>query len=266
MTIFDFSDYKKFLSFKIKDNVAWVGYKGKLAKAAGCQRAYLSQVLNSHVHLTPEHALGLTSFWSLKDRECDFFLELVNLARAGTVELKKHIQNKMALMIDSQKTVSGRISKPKIASFQLQAKYYSSWHYSAIHILLTISKFNTVSAIAERLSLSENIVANGLGTLSQMALATKENGIWKSIGFDLHLPQNSPFTTMNHQNWRLKALLNSQREIIDGIHFTSVYSLSETDFSTLKEILLQFIAESREKALNSKEEDVFSFSCDLFRV
>ncbi|MFX6794117.1 hypothetical protein ABTH15_20060, partial [Acinetobacter baumannii] len=76
-------DYKQFLLLQVAAHAGEYGYKSKLAVAAGCQKSFFSQVLNAHVHRTPEHALGLARFWKLNRLERDYFLELVNHARAG---------------------------------------------------------------------------------------------------------------------------------------------------------------------------------------
>jgi len=61
--VFNHLDYKDFLKIQIEENHEAYGYKSRLAKAANCQKSFLSQVLNSHIHLTPEHAVGLCQFW-----------------------------------------------------------------------------------------------------------------------------------------------------------------------------------------------------------
>jgi uncharacterized protein (TIGR02147 family) len=266
MSAFQHQDYKNVLREKIHENQGVSGYKGKLAEAAGCQRAYLSQVLSSHVQLTPDHAAGLALFWGLSALERDYFMELVNHARAATPALRRLIESRLEVMKDKQNSVSGRIGKPRIESIQLQSQYYSSWHYSAIHILITIAKYRTPSAIAERLSLSEDIVAAALTVLEQMGLAKRAKGGWIPVSFDLHLPKNSPLTNVNHMNWRTRAVQNAQRDGTDAVHFTAVYSLSEKDFQLLRTRMLQFISETRDVALSSSEEDLVSFTCDYFRV
>jgi uncharacterized protein (TIGR02147 family) len=266
MTTFEFTDYKSFLKNKICENSGVFGYKGKLANAAGCHRAYLSQVLNSHIHLTPDHAAGLALFWSLGRVERDYFLEMVNHARAATPTLRKMIDEKLALLKAKNTTVSGRIKKPKIESPMLQMKYYSSWHYSAIHIILTVSKFRNISVIAERLGISKSAVSAALTTLALGGLVEKKGENWVPTSYDLHLPNQSPLGSNNHLNWRGRAIQDSQNTDSDGVHFTAVYSLSEKDFQKIRNLLLELVSKTRETALASNEEDVFSFCCDLFRV
>ncbi len=235
--------------------------------AAGCQRAYLSQVLNSEVHLTPDHAAGLAEYFGGSSNERDYFLELVNHARAGGPILKKIIQERLRKLKAKNESVTGRLSKPKIDKSDFQIMYYSSWYFSAIHILITISKFRTISAIAERLNLSRNIVSSALLFLAEAGLAEKRGESWNAISFDLHLPSNSPLSSINHHNWRAQAVQKSrQASGSDNIHFTAVYSLSQKDFLKLRTRILDIVSESREIALKSAEEDLFSVCFDAFSV
>jgi uncharacterized protein (TIGR02147 family) len=266
MKAFDFENYKDFLKWQISANINISGYKGQLAQAAGCQRAYLSQILNSHVHLTPDQAVGLAEFWLLQNPERDYFLELVNLDRAGTQALKNIILERLRSLKRSVDTVTGRIRKSGIETEALQAQYYGSWHYSAIHILLTVSTYRSIPKIAERLNLSKSTVMAALLVLEKIGLVAKKGEIWQPVSFDLHLPKNSPLNSNNHMNWRVQAIQKSQNIDSDEIHFTSVYSLSEKDFRKLRKQILQLISDSRETALASEEQDIFSFCCDFFRI
>lgn len=265
MGLFRARDYREVIRQKTEENKGIHGYKGRLAQAAGCQRAYLSQVLAGSVQLTPDHAAGLAQFWRLEPVERDYFLELVNLARAATPTLRRLIESRLETLKISQESVSGRIKKPKIESVQLQSRYYSAWYYSAIHILITIANFRTIGAIAKRLKLSEDTVGAALSTLEQMNLAKREKEIWLPVSFDLHLPSQSPLNSINHLNWRLRAVEDSQKQVEESVHFTAVYSMSEKDIEDLKSRILQLISNSREIALKSAEKELVSMTIDLFR-
>ncbi len=266
MKVFDFENYKDFIKWQIGENTNISGYKGQLAQAAGCQRAYISQVLGSHVHLTPDQAVGLAEFWLLQNSERDYFLELVNIDRAGTMALKKIIMDRLRNLKSSNDTVTGRIRKPSIEVAALQAQYYGSWHYSAIHILLTVSNYRTIPKIAERLNLSKSTVMAALVVLEKIGLVVKMGEAWQAVSFDLHLPKGSPLNSNNHMNWRVQAIQSSHVFDSNDIHFSSVYSMSEMDFRKLRKQILQLISDSREIALASDAQDVFSFCCDFFRV
>ena len=96
MNVYEASAYKEFLNSKIQAFRSVKGYKTQLAKAAGFSPSFLSQVIHGHIELTPEHAIRLARFWELDAFETDYFMLLVDSARAGSIALREHLAVKMA--------------------------------------------------------------------------------------------------------------------------------------------------------------------------
>jgi uncharacterized protein (TIGR02147 family) len=268
MTIFRYQDYKKFLIDQIEQNSSIYGYKTKLAEAAGCQPSFLSQVIGSHVHLTPEHAVAIAKFWKLNQKERDFFVQLVGLARAGTRELQDYLRSKLEEMRKDQEHLGKRFAQKQIPLEDSAATiYYSSWHYSAIHILLTIPAFRETKSIAKRLSLQEPFIEQALGVLSQLGLVQKSSkGNWTTTEKSVHLPQESVLNSINNGNWRQRAMEDSIQRRGESVHYTGVYSMSRTDFQQLKDLTLELIDRSRQLVISSSEEELACFTCDIFKV
>ena len=89
--IFEYTDYKAFLESWIASRPqGGRGIKSKMAQAMRCQLAYLSQVLNGPAHLSLEQAEALNGILDHSHEEGDFFLLLLQRARAGTPGLRKH--------------------------------------------------------------------------------------------------------------------------------------------------------------------------------
>ena len=51
-TIYNFKKYKEFMKYELRNRQPSRGLKAKLAKVAGVQSAYISQVLNGAANLT----------------------------------------------------------------------------------------------------------------------------------------------------------------------------------------------------------------------
>src|ERR1700722_8117600 len=116
MNLFENTDYKDVLHTQIAANRDRRGYRSELAQAAGCQLSFLSQALHSHVHLTPDHAAGLATFWGFDHDERDYFLELVNLARAGSQVLKKILLKRLEEIKDRHENLARRYKKKDAVS------------------------------------------------------------------------------------------------------------------------------------------------------
>ena len=70
------NNYKKFIKEQVNKNKSIKGYQSKLADEIGCQRAYLSRVINGEQHFTLEHGVKAAEFWGLSATETDYFLNL----------------------------------------------------------------------------------------------------------------------------------------------------------------------------------------------
>jgi uncharacterized protein (TIGR02147 family) len=265
--LYDSNDYKSFLRHKIFENRSVRGYKTRLARAAGCQKSFLSQVLNSHVHLTPDHAAGLCRLWKLEADEASYFLDLVAYARAATPALKGFIEQRLQQVRQQHKQVASRYANSKQLPLENLAEYYTSWHVAAVHVLMSVPGYSRSDALARRLKLSQESVNSTLKLLERMKLAQEQkNGEWKVLQHDLFLPRASPLVKSYHTAWRHKAAVQLQNEEPDALHFTTLYALSRADAMKIRNMVLEMIESTRKVMLPSKEEEMICLCCDLFRV
>ena len=81
--MFDLDDYKAVLRTQIDRNRSVRGYQKKLSEACRCHTSFISQVINSHLHLTPDHAADMCVFWGFNDLQTDYYSTLVEYNRAS---------------------------------------------------------------------------------------------------------------------------------------------------------------------------------------
>lgn len=265
----EFENYLEIINEKINENQGIRGYRTLLAKGAGCQPSYLSQVFAGTVHLTPDHAAGLAVFWNFSVIDSEYFTSLVNKARASTPALKELIGNRLQELRIKSARVEDKIDDPRIDSHREQALYYSHWMYSAVHMIVSIAGYQTESAISERLSLPVSVVSECLNSLELMGLVGKREdtkSAWIIKQWALHNPKDHPVSWLHHANWRHRALMDLQLGESDSIHYTSLYTLSKSDLIKLTGMTSRFIQNTRELIGPSNEEQLVSFSIDLFQV
>jgi hypothetical protein len=166
----------------------------------------------------------------------------------------------------AQEDLSRRLKQGAIRSEEKEMLYYSSWHWSAIHIIVSIPRYQTAGAIAGRLSLPEPFVVSCLDTLEGFGLVTRHKNTWKIATGGIHLAKTSPMNATQHRNWRERAVLQSQRPDDDGLHYTVVQSVSRQDFEKIKVQLLAAVDQYAATANASREEELVCFACDFFRV
>ncbi|WP_408098897.1 TIGR02147 family protein [Peredibacter sp. HCB2-198] len=264
MEIFSFDDYKDY----IKSVLASKGHGSRLlfAEALNCQSAYITRVLNHDAHLSLEQAVDASAFFELTQDEEDFFLLLVQFAKAGTKRLKDMSRKKIKEIREKRALLSNRINIKDELDEVMQAKYYSKWYYAAIHILITIPEYRDKKSISSYLGLPMSVVNEATDFLIETGLIAASKEGFNSGKGRIFLKGDSPFITQHHENWRMRAIENINLSGKNNIHFSSVYSLSKKDFEQIKEKLLTHLQEVREIVRPSKEEELCVLTLDFFSL
>jgi len=262
MNIYEYKDYASYIEAIVQQG-SW-GIHSQIAKAANCQASYLSQVIRGKAHLTPDHVIGIANHLKLSVDETEFFLKLVEYEKAGPL-LKKFIQQRLNEMKKNRNDLAIRYQAPSLADSEALLRYYSSWHWSAIHILVSAG-FNTLERLSLRIQLPIDVIRSTLLSLEQMGLVKQQNGVWIELDKSIHLPKDSHLTGLNHWNWRQRAIQDAQLQNNSSLHYSSVQSLSHSDFQKIKEMILKLIDQSRNLIKDSPGEDGFCFNCDFFQI
>jgi uncharacterized protein (TIGR02147 family) len=226
-SLFNYHDYKDFLKMKINSPEGARGYIRKLAAAASCQTSYLSTVLHSYHHLTPDHACGLCQFWNFTESETDYFLLLVDYSRCGTVILRDRLKRKIKSIQTERENLSKRLDRQSLPAAIDEAVYYSSWVWSALHILTSINEYQSVESIANRLQLPPEYVLTCLTKLEKLELVKNVKQKWIHSSASIHIPRESPLVAIHHNNWRQKAVLHSQMFHVD-LPQNQIFTISQT--------------------------------------
>ncbi|HVK60338.1 MAG TPA: TIGR02147 family protein [Bdellovibrionales bacterium] len=265
-TVFEFKDYKAYLKDVLKTKTPKWGSISRMAEAAGCQRAYLSRVLNSEVHITPDHAFGIAAFLRLSEAESDFFLLLVDQERASSAAYRVRVNEKISRMRREHDDLQKRVNRPSVAHELKEFTYYSSWLFSALHIIVSIPELQTTAAIARRLQLPEAVVLDGLKQLEEWSFVVQQRDKWKFGSSEIHIPKNSPLVALHHANWRQRAVLDAQNWRSNGIHFSVVQSIDASAWDEIRRRVIDLIEEASRIAGPSKSEKLVCFTTDFFEV
>lgn len=267
--IFTYKDYKKYLAETIKSYQPQHGAVTRMAQAAGCQRSYLSQVLNGSAHLVPDHIFGIARFLGLREVERDYLLLLLEKDRAATLNYREYVQTKIDRLRRENLRVKAAINAKIIETPNLEKllSYYSSWVKMAVHTIVSIPQYQTPEAIANRLQLSVAQVNDCLNELKGLGFVTFKGGRWQYANGSSHISSESPLSALNHNNWRQRsATIFPQSSLNGGVHYTSVFSLSKDDFTELRSKILDWIQTSRQLIEPSPCEELVCLSMDCFAV
>jgi uncharacterized protein (TIGR02147 family) len=254
-SIFDYRDYKSYLSDRSIESGLRSGFKSGLANACGCNSACISNVLRGNAHLSAEQANSASFYLKLTPDEMHYFLLILQRARAGTTSLRAYFD------VQKRLGMKERLSKSD------QAKYYGSWFYAAVHVALSIPRLSrSEEALAEYLGLSIATVKKTLDFLVTTGLAVYSSGRYTIGERHLHLGKNSENIKKHHQNWRIKVLHSLENDGEQELHYSSAVTLSRDDAFKVREILLSAIKNSVDLIVKSPEEDVFALIVDFIAL
>jgi len=265
--VFELDQYKDILVKKIESNRDVRGYQKKIATACGCHTSFISQVVNSHLHLTPDHAANLCHFWGLTELESEYFSNLVDLERSSSVVLQKKIKSRISTLKKRNKTLSERLVVDT-ESEENSAKeyYYSSWQIMAIHVCCSLPKKNTASNISDRLKLPIEFVNRTLNELCQRGYLDELDDGYHVTDKDLHLKSDSSLVCNHHRNWRSFAMSKFGEDSQESIHYSTLFAMSRADYNKLQQMMIDFINDSRDIVKSSKEEELYYLNLDFALV
>jgi uncharacterized protein (TIGR02147 family) len=266
-SIFEFAGYKPYLEHRVGSRKQRSGLKSEMAQALECQPTYISQVLHGNAHFSLEQADRLNHFLAHSKEEAAFLFLLVQKDRAGTVSLRKHFDEQIANSLKNRMVLTERLGKKNQLSSEDQTRYYSTWHYAAIHIALTIPDLQNNRALADYFKLPLQKVNSTLDFLAKTGLAKSlGNGRYEAGVLTIRVGNDSPNIFRHHSNWRQMANESLDREEMDELHYSGVMSISHKDANRLKDRILEFLKETQDFVRDSKEEELYSFCIDLFSL
>lgn len=266
-SVFEYLDYKYYLSEKITQLASEdKGLRRRLCEYVQCQTSYLSQVLNGQPDFTLEQAMRLNQFLLHDSSESRFFICLVEKSRAGSVDLKQFFHEQLVELRKIRFNLKKRLKETEEVTEKDQHRYYSAWFYSGIYVMLSIPKYQSIQAIARRLNLPEQLVAEVIHFLEGSGLIEKKAGTYRVTKKRLHLERESAFIQRHHINWRSQALQSAEKNLVEDMHFSSVIALSAKDFEEVKEVFLAAIEKARVIIKPSPEEEVMAITLDVFKL
>jgi uncharacterized protein (TIGR02147 family) len=215
---------------------------------------------------SPEQAEALARFFSLRHDEVDYFLLLVEWARAGTPQLREVVDRRLKKCGDQYRDLKTRVKTQGKIRSEDQATYYSSWHYQAIRTVATLPDSKTAPKIARRLGLPIERVTEVLSFLLSKGLIKEDKDGYVRIGPALHLGSDSPMINQLHTNWRLHTVTHLERKNPEDLHYSGVITLSHTDFQRVREIWVKSLLKSHEIIEPSADERICAMTLDFYEL
>jgi uncharacterized protein (TIGR02147 family) len=254
MKIFEFDDYREFIRFRVESSPRkGHGQYRKIADFLAIPTSLVSQIMSGVRELNLESAALLIEYFTLTELEADYFLNLVELARAGNEPLRLRIRARLKEAREKGSQIKQRIRHERELSNEESQQFYSQWFYSGVRLMTSIPGMNTPDRIAAALKLQPNAVAKVLEFLSTTGLCIEREGEFFLGPQSTHVSNDSPIVLRHHMNWRVKTLAQLTHPKPHEMIFTGPVTLSNEARMEVKQRLLQLIAEWGEIVDASKE-------------
>lgn len=265
-SLFDFTDYRSYLLKALPTRGDGRGSRTRLAAKLGVQKGFISSILCGRAHLSLEQALRTSQVLAHLPDERDYFLLLVQKSRAGSKDLETHYADKIRQIAEQRRQIQGRIRVKNSLSDSDQVLYYSTWHYTAIHMCLCVPTLQTAPAISQRLGIPQSRVSEVLEFFVKTGVARQSGASYRAGPTRLHIGENSPHVNRHHTHWRMKAIQSLDEQGSEDLHYSSVMSISKETMRKLREILLSAIQQTEPEIQAAKDEEVVCLALDLFEL
>lgn len=206
----------------------------------------------------------LCRYLGLNEIESDFLLTLIKVERAGSIILKEYYIQKLKTLKEKSLDLKERVSSDRILTDYEKSVFYSSYIYSGVRLTASIGDGLSLTEVAERFQLSREKAAEILNFLATTNLIKEREGRFVLGTQHTHIERGSPFLSKHHQNWRIRALEQTERTTDRELQFTGPVSISRKDFDSVRELLVEVIAKSIDKVKASDPEDVACLLIDWF--
>jgi uncharacterized protein (TIGR02147 family) len=264
-SVFECVDYRQFLRSWVTDmGPSGRGEWSRMAKALRVTSTMVSQVMREERNLSPELASDLCDYIGFSEEEARHFLLLVDLARAGSVSLRKRIKQQV---IESQGRASqlvNRLKANEAMSEVAKARFYSDWIYSGVRNATALEEQHTVERLAERFGIERAQMTEIVKFLVENSLCVSQSGVVQVGPQKTHVGADSPFVLSHHRNWRLRAVdvMRAKRE--SDLFYTGPMSLSRELADEVRKRIPTFLDELYKELGPSKSEVVRCLNIDWF--
>lgn len=266
MTIFEFQDYRAYLKKRFPVSGESRGSRARLAERLKVQSAFVSRVMASHADFSLEQACVINAFLSHTGDEADYFMLLLQLAKAGSVELRRYFLAKIEEIQRLKREIHSRMTITDRIPVESQIRYYSHWVYPYLHLLVRLPGHHSRDKLIEAVPLPREITEAAVEWMLECGIFESRKGRLASRIQVMHLDRQSPLVLGYHQQWRRQAMnrLDELRE--QNLFFTSPISLSQADYERVRALVLELVTKVNEVVIPSADETIACLNIDLFKV
>lgn len=263
--IFNYKDYRDFLSDKIKERKVRkqnASYRWLAGRAGFTSPNFIHLVISKKRHLSGDSIDKIAELFELTKPETKYFRSLVSFNKAKTPSEKEHYANEI---------ISQTAFKDEYPLSRDQLEYYSQWYHIPIREILTLANQSySPQDIADLMvpSVNKTEVENALDLLLRL-------GLVKKTGSRYQVRDQSVQTGENFSNYGViayhKKMMQLGAEALDRFasgqrEISSVtIGLSDANFLKVKQMIVDF--RSQLMAISESDQnrdDIYQYNFQVF--
>jgi uncharacterized protein (TIGR02147 family) len=265
-SIFEHKSFRDYIEERLKCDDFGRGGKAKLAAYLECQPSFISQVLKGKNNLSLEQGYKINSLFSHSHLEKDYFINLLEHDRAGSLELRKYFEMKLEDIKEKAKLIENHIEFEHLSEEDTIA-YYDNWNHVLAHQLINIPKYQTVNALRQKLNIDDDDLKKTLSFLSSCNLIDQDEvGNLKMGTSRLHIRKGSPLADFANKTARLHNIQNLKRKDASSLNYGAYMTLSKKNYLEFKQRFVNLISELHNSLDEDEPETVCSIIIDMMEL
>jgi hypothetical protein len=225
----------------------------------------VSQIFRGDRHLTPEQALSLSEFLGLGDLAAEYFILLVQVARAGTHAYRQRLERRLEVVRAQSRDLKTRLPRDKEMTEEVKATFYSRWYFSGVRLATSVDALGTADRLAAHFQLPLARVNQVLEFLLNHGLCVEQDGRLAMGPRRTHLGADSPLIGRHHLNWRTQAITKLDRVEEDELFYTAPMALARDLVPEIRAELVRLIESVNARVVPSASETLACLNIDWFK-
>jgi hypothetical protein len=265
MWIVEFRDYKQFLKAVIATYPRHGrGLSSRLAELLNVAPIVITQILKGERHFNPDQTAKVAIYFGFDEKTTEYLLCLVNHDRADSDELRTIYSRRLAKLREEAVRIKNVFKDNHEITDADKSIFYSNWYFSAVRVLSSIKRYQTVDAIAQYLGLPKTQVGEIVAFLVSINLCIQEKGVLNPGPSWTYVGEDSPYLNNHRRNWRLKAIEKFGSSDSKDLFYSSPVSISKKDSEKFRRELLKLIESFASQIKDSPEEKAMCLNIDWF--
>lgn len=265
--IFEYLSYRKYLRDRLEALGPRSGLKRKAADFLNVHTTFISQVVLEKADFSLDQCELMNQFLKHNEEESEFFIDLQIYERAGEKNLKKRFERKIKEKQVARSQIKRSLTSATISELSAndQDKFYSSYIYGLIHVLVSIPNFRTEEKLIEATGMPHKIISEAIDFLLKIGVIKKQGHQLVHGPQHVHLNKGSKNIWRHHANWRMATLQKYDFGEPTDLHYSLAFSCSEQDAHTIRELILTQLETINKKITSSKEESAYIYCFDFYK-